>query len=327
MQLIVESTQIELSLSNISNEWTKTNLLINGFKSNIRRYSTFQQLCQYYISPHFDIYIYYLENKEAIRVFLQSNTCKWLLFYLAKGQNGQLGIEENQFNFSEKSSFFSKTSPGKSIRLDFGKGGYRFICCNLKMPLESTIQNYYTPVFKDFDQNPILLKNIPLEFQLEWEKLIHPKGSENLLPSSLYALIQLILANFCLCYRNRINIYFKDGMNSLEKEIFGIKTYIDCYPFKRHTLHSLCSLFTLTKNQIKLNFKRQFRKSVIQYSIERRLAYSAEIIINQPNRSIKDIAISCGFQKPQHFIRQFKQKFNTTPLSYRLGYLKKKIDL
>lgn len=322
MELIPETTQQELLSASIPKEWANKNSLINGFKSGIKLYSSFNLLCQYFISPHFDIYIYQLQNKEAIRVFLQSNTCKWLLFYQVKGQNGQFGIEENQFKISEKASFFAKTSPGKSIKIDFGKGGYIFICCNLKMPLATTLQNYYIPAFKNFDQNPILLKHIPVDHQMEWEKILKLIGSIDLLPSTLHSKIQLILANFCTRYKERIDIDLKAGMNPLEKEVFEIKTYIDCYPFKRHSLESLSNLCSLTKNQLRSIFKRQFGKSVFQYSIDKRLNYAAEILINQPNRSIKDIAISCGFRKSQHFIYQFRQKYQQTPLNYRKSGLK-----
>lgn len=322
MVLIPESTQQELISTSIPKEWAKMNSLINGFKSSIKQYTSFNLLCQYFISPHFDIYIYQLQNKDAVRVFLQSNTCKWLLFYLAKGKNGQFEIEEHQFEISEKSSFFAKSVPGKSMKLDLGIGGFLFICCNLKMPLASTLQNYYTPVFKNFDQNPILLKHIPIEYQIEWEKLLHPDGPIDLLASTLNSKMQIILANFCVFYKEHMYMDLKAGMNPLEKEVFEIKTYIDCYPFKRHSLESLSNLCSLTKSQLRLLFKRQFGKSVFQYSIDKRLTYAAEILINQPNRSIKDIAISCGFRKSQHFIYQFRQKYHQTPLNYRKSRLK-----
>ena len=324
MELIPESTQQELLSAFIPKEWANKGTLINGFKSSIKQYSSFNLLCQYFISPHFDIYIYQLQYKDAVRVFLQSNTCKWLLFYLAKGQNGQFEIEEHQFEISEKSSFFAKTSPGKSIKLNLGIGGFLFICCNLKMPLESTLQNYYTPVFKNFDQNPILLKHLPIEHQIEWESLLRTDRQLDLLPSRLHSNIQLILANFCTCYKKRLNIDLKAGMNPLEKKVFEIKIFIDCYPFKRHTLESLSNLCSLTKSQLRLLFKREFGKSVFKYSIDKRLTYSAEILINQPNRSIKDIAISCGFRKSQHFIYQFRQKFHQTPLNFRKSGIKTK---
>ena len=324
MELISESNQKEILSANIPKEWVKNSSLINGFKSNIKQYTSFNLLCQYFISPHFDIYIYQLQNKNGIRVFLQSNTCKWLLFYQVKGQNGQFEIEKNQFEISEKSSFFTKTTQGKSIKLDLGIGGYIFICCNLKMPLASTLQNYYTPVFKNFDQNPILLKHIPIEHQIEWESLLRADGQIDLLPSTLHSNIQLILANFCTCYKDCLNIDLKAGMNPLEKKVFEIKTFIDCYPFKRHTLESLSNLCSLTKSQLRLSFKRQFGKSVFKYSIDKRLTYAAKILINQPYRSIKDIAISCGFRKSQHFIYQFRQKYHQTPLNYRKSGIKTK---
>ncbi|WP_026752761.1 hypothetical protein [Sediminibacterium sp. C3] len=263
MELIPESTQQEILSASISKEWANKSALINGFKSSIKQYSSFNLLCQYFISPHFDIYIYQLQNKDAVRVFLQSNTCKWLLFYLAKGQNGQFEIEDHQFGISEKSSFFAKTSPGKSMKLDLGLGGYLFICCNLKMPLASTLQNYYTPVFKNFDLNPILLKHISIENQIEWEKLLHPDGPIDLLASTLNSKVQIILANFCTCYKERTYIDLKAEMNPSEKKVFKIKTYIDCYPFKRHSLESLSNLCSLTKSKLRLLFKRQFGKSVL----------------------------------------------------------------
>src|SRR3989339_698457 len=104
MELIPESNQKEIITKGNAVLSSSKNSKINGFKSFFKEYISFSHSCQYYLSPHFDIYIYQLENKEAIQVFLQSASCKWLLFYLDTGN-----IQLINLNDKSRKLFSSQT--------------------------------------------------------------------------------------------------------------------------------------------------------------------------------------------------------------------------
>ncbi|HLD52424.1 MAG TPA: AraC family transcriptional regulator [Sediminibacterium sp.] len=318
MELIPESNQKEIITKGNAVLSSSKNSKINGFKSFFKEYISFSHSCQYYLSPHFDIYIYQLENKEAIQVFLQSASCKWLLFYLDTGNIQLINLNDKNFELLEKSSFFASMQVvGNAIKMTIGKGQYSFVCCKLKSGSESILIHYYTTLLNNVDENPILIDSLDSKSQREWEKIFEPIDLVELLPSKLNSLVQLILSNFCFIHKSRKLFSSQTESDLIAQKIHSIKNLIDCYPFKRHTLYGLSTKFNLGIRIIKLHFKQLFNKSVFQYCIEKRIEYAIYLLENHLDYSIKKVALICGFRKTQHFIRQFQQKFGLSPGQYR----------
>lgn len=318
MELVPSSIHTLKGSRNKGNVLENDTLVISGFKSDFKNYSSFSQSCQYYLSPHFDIYIYQLENKEAIQVFLQSASCKWLLFYLDTGNIQQINLNDKNFELLEKSSFFASMQVvGNAIKMTIGKGQHSFVCCNLKSGSESILIHYYTTLLNKVDENPILIDSLDSKSQREWEKIFEPIDLVELLPSKLNSLVQLILSSFCFIHKSRKLLSSQTESDPIAQKIHSIKNLIDCYPFKRHTLNGLSIKFNLGIRIIKLHFKRLFNKSVFQYCIEKRIEYAIYLLENHLDYSIKKVALICGFRKTQHFIRQFQQKFGLSPGQYR----------
>ena len=323
MELIPETNQKEIITKGNSVLLSSKNSKVNGFKSFGKEYVSFSQSCQYYLSPHFDIFIYHLEIKEPVELNLQSVSCKWLLFYLDTGNIQQVNLNDKNFELLEKSSFFASMEVGNAIKMKIGKGQLSFICCNLKSESESILINYYTTLLNKVDENPILINSLDSKSQREWEKIFEPIDLVELLPSKLNSLVQVILSNFCFIHKSRKHIVSETGNDLITQKIHSIKNQIDCYPFKRHTLNSFSSKFKLGTRTIKEHFKRIFNKSVFQYCIEKRLEYACYLLEKHFDYSIKKVAFICGFRKPQHFIRQFQQKFGESPGQYRNKILNK----
>lgn len=57
--------------------------------------------------------------------------------------------------------------------------------------------------------------------------------------------------------------------------------------------------------------------SPVEYLIQRRLAYAATLLRQQPALTITEIAFRCGFQSSQHFANSFRQQHGCTPRGYR----------
>ncbi|MBA4260155.1 MAG: hypothetical protein C0446_13405 [Chitinophaga sp.] len=323
MELIAESTQREYKLSNIFNKNDYDNSAINGFKSKRKYYNSFQQFCQYFLSPHFDIFIYHLEMKKPVELNLQSVSCKWLLFYLDTGNIPHFNLNDKIFELLEKSSLFASMEVGNAIKMNIGKGQHSFICCNLKSGSESILINYYNTLLNKTDENPILIDSLDSKSQHEWEKIFEPIDLVELLPSKLNSLVQVILSNFCFVYNSRKIISLQTENNSIAQKIQSIKNQIDCYPFRRHTLNNFSTKYNIGTRTIKQHFKQTFNQSVFQYCIEKRLEYANYLLEKHFDYSIKKVAFICGFRKPQHFIRQFQQKFGLSPGKYRNKILNK----
>lgn len=317
MELVPSSIYTLKESRNKGTVLENNSLVISGFKSDLKNYNSFTQLRQFFLSPHFDIFIYHLDMKEPVELNLQSVSCKWLLFYLDTGNIQQVNLNDKIFELLEKSSFFASMEVGNAIKMNIGKGLHSFICCNLKSGYESILINYYTTLLNKTDENPILIDSLDSKSQHEWEKIFESIGLVELLPSKLNSLVQVILSNFCFVYNSRKIISSQTENNSIAQKIQSIKNQIDCYPFKRHTLNNFSTKYNIGTRTIKQHFKQTFNQSVFQYCIEKRLEYANYLLEKHFDYSIKKVAFICGFRKPQHFIRQFQQKFGLSPGKYR----------
>ena len=63
-------------------------------------------------------------------------------------------------------------------------------------------------------------------------------------------------------------------------------------------------------------FKKDTGSSLINYIIDRRIAHSKELLA-KGEMSIRDIAITCGFQNISYFSRQFKKSTGMTPRQFK----------
>jgi len=64
-------------------------------------------------------------------------------------------------------------------------------------------------------------------------------------------------------------------------------------------------------------FQRTIRLSPMQYLLKYRIMQGASTLVEQPTRSISDIASSCGFDSPSHFSKMFRRFYHCTPREYR----------
>ena len=94
-------------------------------------------------------------------------------------------------------------------------------------------------------------------------------------------------------------------------------------------MHILVKIFLLEMLQLRCTSANAIsaaflRKSTglrfVEYLNEKRLG-RAEILLQNTNKKIGDIAMQCGFHSDSYFIRQFKKKFGMTPKEYSLKIL------
>jgi AraC-like DNA-binding protein len=67
-----------------------------------------------------------------------------------------------------------------------------------------------------------------------------------------------------------------------------------------------------------IQFSRQLTNMTpVQYLNHCRLAAAARLLKEQPDRSITEVALSCGFASSQYFATLFRRKFSSTPRAFR----------
>lgn len=64
-------------------------------------------------------------------------------------------------------------------------------------------------------------------------------------------------------------------------------------------------------------FRKTIQSSPIQYLLKYRIMQGADQLLRQPESSISEIALSCGFVSPSNFSKVFRRFYNCTPREYR----------
>lgn len=64
-------------------------------------------------------------------------------------------------------------------------------------------------------------------------------------------------------------------------------------------------------------FSKTIQTSPIQYLLKYRSMQAADLLLREPERSISDISVSCGFDSPSNFAKVFRRFYHCTPREYR----------
>ena len=83
----------------------------------------------------------------------------------------------------------------------------------------------------------------------------------------------------------------------------------------------LSKVFSYHKKYISALFKRHYRLSVVEYLRTVRISHACRLL-DQGERSVKQVAEGCGFQDPLYFSRVFKASVGLSPSDYRAVKLK-----
>ena len=100
----------------------------------------------------------------------------------------------------------------------------------------------------------------------------------------------------------------------IQETIMSEKLYLDP-KFERQTL---MDRFHLSKERVGAIFSKGSDYARLNSYIQKlRLEYAAKLLIEQPDKSIKQIAPECGFGSPTYFSDCFRQQFGITPTDFR----------
>ncbi len=104
-----------------------------------------------------------------------------------------------------------------------------------------------------------------------------------------------------------------------------ISVVMEQYFNKNINLEDFADLSGRSLSTFKREFKRKFDTTPAKWLRERRLSWSAQLILNS-NKNITEIAYESGYDSLSHFSSIFRKHYGLTPREYRSGLKSSKSD-
>lgn len=252
-------------------------------------------------------------------------------FDLYLGGNREIVLDGNSYTVETGCLIFRR--PGQ---LTIGKGNYNMYLLTLDFchknasdsKLFRSISGTCQPLadFQELDVLPPVFK--PLHFEelkQLFEHLSHCSypGVTDLERQQEYIKEFLLLVLYdAYAYRRR-NRSLPPNETTIAKQTHN---YILEHFHEPIHIRDMASTFYLNENYLIRLFKKQYGVTPHQYLLETRLT-QARYLLLYSNRSVKEVALSCGFNTPSYFIKKFHHRFQKTPLSFRQALLNRENDL
>jgi YesN/AraC family two-component response regulator len=135
-----------------------------------------------------------------------------------------------------------------------------------------------------------------------------------------YSTDNLVFANMCLAHFLTLFIYNakhdtvveKDKMDCVDNAILHMQEHIN----DNITLNELSSHYNYSASRFSSIFKQKTGHSPIDYFNQMKMQKASQQL-DFTNRSVKDIALSMGFDDPYYFSKRFKKITGMSPRKYR----------
>lgn len=99
-------------------------------------------------------------------------------------------------------------------------------------------------------------------------------------------------------------------------ELSRVRKHIYNHPCEEHSIEAIAAGLGISVGYFHSLYRRFFNTTCIRDVILSRLQSAGELL-RSTSMSVEDIAAQCGYNHTEHFIRQFKKEYGTTPNKYR----------
>lgn len=127
------------------------------------------------------------------------------------------------------------------------------------------------------------------------------------------------------CIRHVLLIYHQTYILSIDDQdkalIAAIKDYILDHCEADISLSAISEQFHISKSHLSRLFKAVSGENFSTFAVDVKLEKAAFLLLNEPERSITDIASSLGYYTQTYFAKLFKQKYGVTPSQYRKNHI------
>jgi AraC family transcriptional regulator len=155
------------------------------------------------------------------------------------------------------------------------------------------------------------LLSLALSFQ---EEMQQPQWGNQLYLESLANLLCIhLLRNYCM-QRPKLHEY-NTGLPSYQLK--QVQDFIQVHLAQDVQLVDLAQTVNMSRYYFIKLFKQSTGITPHQYLLQQRIHRAQELLTQQREQSIADIALQCGFANQSHLTRQFRQIVGTTPRAYR----------
>lgn len=159
-----------------------------------------------------------------------------------------------------------------------------------------------------------------LGFTQETATLVRDRIKRLTADSGIEGVLNFISILYTLSTSEGVRQLGKPSSGHGEKRIDTILNYINNYYSRQMTLEELGSLVNLSREAFCRYFKSMTGKNFSSYVAGVRIKKAAESLV-ETDKTIAEIAYSCGFNNLSNFHRTFKEMMGTTPTNYRHQYL------
>ncbi|KAM3111585.1 MULTISPECIES: helix-turn-helix domain-containing protein [unclassified Phormidesmis] len=101
-----------------------------------------------------------------------------------------------------------------------------------------------------------------------------------------------------------------------QRQLLQVLEYVDAHLHQEIQLANLAQLLEMSQFHFSHLFKQSIGMAPYQYLLQQRIE-RAKQLLKQTDRSIVDIALTCGFSSHSHLSQQFRQLTGMTPKAYR----------
>ena len=97
----------------------------------------------------------------------------------------------------------------------------------------------------------------------------------------------------------------------------ALRRYIDVSYDKNITLRDAARLYHVNHQYVGRLFRNQIGTTFHEYLNGVRLQHAAQALREQPEKTVMEIALDCGFQNATYFNRVFREKYGVCPTEWR----------
>ena len=227
---------------------------------------------------------------------------------------GQAEIEINRYLHPVKSPAIILLNPFEWHRIIYANKQYKRYSLVLKAEeFEQSVHAHLVAMIKCRPLGFRHIISLDTESTKEIESILNTLISEN--QNNRIYKEQMIANNICslliLLYRLR----GKDPVTYNER-IIKIQQYIDMHYKTIGSVGELSQQFYISREYLTRAFKKFSGYSPVEYLLYTRL-YHAQMLLLNTEKNLTEICEDVGFGDPNNFIRQFKKKYDVTPLAFR----------
>lgn len=159
---------------------------------------------------------------------------------------------------------------------------------------------------------PIILSSLN-ELSLLISMMSHEKYSTNIYRTDS---IDILMKLFFIKLSEKIHISKSNDTSTNYEKLSILRSKIYNMPYLDWNIEGMSHELRMSHSSFQHQYKKVFGTTAIEDVITARIEH-AKYLLTSTNYTVGLISQMCGYSSQIHFMRQFKQKANSTPLQYR----------